>query len=129
MSEHVQTKLQTWRFDGEADRWVAEGGRGALAPVGEDISVSAVWPDDSDEVWVTRTGFLVPTTLERGSAADGLLEGKTREAIKAMPSFFDASGLECKQHFASSADGTKVTGCCMRALDDVMMRPRGCMRV
>ena len=30
------------------------------------------------------------------------------EALKPAPAFFDASGLEVKQHFAVSADGTRV---------------------
>jgi len=103
----VRTRLDVLKLDGPTSRWVAQG-PGALARPGEDVSVSAMWPDDSDDVWLTRSGFLVPTTLERASAADGLLSGATREHLKQTPSFFDASGLECTQHFAVSEDGTRV---------------------
>ena len=68
------------------------------------IGVSAVDAERSDEVWLTLTDFLTPTTLSRvdvtGSAAP------TR--LKAMPSFFAAEDLEVTQHEATSADGTKV---------------------
>ena len=74
-------------------------------PAGEDVHVSAVWPDDSDEVWLTTSGFLQPSSLSIASAADGCAKA---EPLKALPAQFDAASLECTQHFAPSKDGTKV---------------------
>eukprot|EP00965_Chrysotila_dentata_P163555 5400667-Pleurochrysis_carterae.AAC.1 len=85
--------------------WHEEVREGACVRVGERVGVSAVWPDDSDALWLTRTGFLTPTSLEYACAADGCA---STEPLKAMPAHFDAAGLECTQHFATSKDGTKV---------------------
>ena len=32
--------------------------------------MAAVWPDSSDELWVWRSGFLSPDSLELGGASD-----------------------------------------------------------
>ncbi len=58
--------------------------------------------DDGDEVFLDSSGFLTPSTLLCGSV-DGELT-----AIKRAPSFFDATGMEVAQYFASSDDGTRV---------------------
>lgn len=69
------------------------------------VSVSAV--DDEDEqagedYWMTVTGFTQPTTLLRGRV------GGQAEVIKRSPERFDSAGLSVTQHFAVSADGTRV---------------------
>jgi len=74
-------------------------------PAGEGVGVSAVWPSSSDKLWVQRSGFLAPASLELASAADGCSHS---ERLKQLPSFFPADELACSQHFATSADGTKV---------------------
>jgi len=77
-------------------------------------SVEATGVDDEngDDYWLVATGFLTPSTLSRGSlgpAADGAgAQGTGTAAVKASPSFFDASGYRVEQHFATSADGTRV---------------------
>ncbi|MEE1651614.1 prolyl oligopeptidase family serine peptidase [Brachybacterium sp. J144] len=74
------------------------------------LSVSAVDADESDEVWVTVSGFLEPTTLLLGDLAEIPAGGPAGplETIKATPARFDAEGLEVVQHFATSDDGTRV---------------------
>lgn len=69
------------------------------------ISVGAVEPDVSDDVWVTTTGFTTPTTLFHGSVEGGKLSvRKPRSA----PARFDADGLEVRQRWATSDDGTEI---------------------
>ena len=63
------------------------------------------WPydaDESDDYWLTLTGFTHPTTLYLGQP------GGSREAYKSLPAFFDAKGLAISQHEATSKDGTKI---------------------
>ncbi|MFJ4209088.1 prolyl oligopeptidase family protein [Paenarthrobacter sp. NPDC089675] len=88
-----------------------------------DVNAYAV--DDEDEsgagndYWLVATGFTTPTTLTRGSLASGeavysLDSGRTggvsshHEEVKRSPSFFNESDYEVQQHFAVSADGTRV---------------------
>ncbi|MGW7458932.1 prolyl oligopeptidase family serine peptidase [Streptomyces sp. NPDC054797] len=67
-------------------------------------SVTCTDPDVSDEYFHHVSGFLQPSTLYRGTAGgDG--EG---ESVKQSPALFDTAGLAVRQHFATSADGTKV---------------------
>ncbi|MFV0426498.1 MAG: prolyl oligopeptidase family serine peptidase [Beutenbergiaceae bacterium] len=71
------------------------------------VAVGAVDRRDSDDLWLTTTDFLTPSTLSLASiTADGGLT--TPEPLKAMPVFFDATGLVARQHFATSDDGTRV---------------------
>lgn len=69
------------------------------------VSLRAVDADDSDEVFVTTTGFLEPTTLSLGSLAT---PQEPATPLKHLPSFFATSGLTVQQHFATSDDGTRV---------------------
>lgn len=83
------------------------GTRSVLA-AGPDIGtvgVQAVDADDSDDVFLTTTGFLEPTTLSLGSLAHVEREP---DLLKRLPSFFDTQGVVVRQHFATSADGTPV---------------------
>ena len=105
LSEHVRSKLSFVRHAGDG-QWVDETPPdAALAPAGETVSVSAIWPDDSDECWVSTSGFLHPSTLAKANAADG---ATLRERVKALPPRFDSTKLECSQHFATSNDGTRI---------------------
>lgn len=69
------------------------------------VSVGAVDDEDpahGDDYWMTITGFITPTTLLRGTV------GAQAEVVKKSPDRFDADGFEVTQHFATSADGTRV---------------------
>ncbi|UKE75188.1 prolyl oligopeptidase family serine peptidase [Xanthomonas graminis pv. phlei] len=93
--------------------WVLTPGEGEWArtpfPVGDlafgSTSVDAVDADENDQVWLTSTDFLTPTTLMLADVQRG---PQSIETLKAMPSFFDASKVAIEQHFAVSKDGTKV---------------------
>lgn len=86
-----------------------------------------------DDFWLVATGFTTPSTLTRGtlgrgpagdgnggesaSPARGVSDGgggqsrrivSTHEVIRSSPSYFDDSAYEVQQHFAVSADGTRV---------------------
>ncbi|MFL6671962.1 MAG: prolyl oligopeptidase family serine peptidase [Massilia sp.] len=70
------------------------------------IGALAAWAldqDQSDQYFLTVTGFLHPTTLYLGQAG-----GDARETLKAMPAFFDAAPYTVSQFEARSADGTTV---------------------
>jgi prolyl oligopeptidase len=83
------------------DEWKREPMPGA--PGLSAIRVLDTDPDSSDEYWLDVTGFLTPSTLERGVLGEG-----TAEAVKEAPAFFDASRFEVSQHFTTSEDGTRV---------------------
>lgn len=66
-------------------------------------SVTCTDPDVSDEYFLNVSGYLQPSTLYRGSAG-----GDAGESVKRGPALFDTAGLAVRQHFAVSADGTRV---------------------
>ncbi len=74
--------------------------------------MGAVDSRDSDELWLTETDFLTPTTL---SLASG--DGAEPEPLKSGPSFFDPSSHVIEQHFATSDDGTSVPYFLVRPVD------------
>ncbi len=65
-----------------------------------------------DDFWLVATGFTTPSTLMRGTlerAASGSTGVVSRHTeVKASPSFFNDADYEVQQHFAVSADGTRV---------------------
>ena len=72
------------------------------APPFATVSASAVDDKESDELFLTVSGYLTPSSLLYGRV------GQQPDRIKELPAFFDASGLEVSQHFATSEDGTRV---------------------
>ncbi|WP_313554471.1 prolyl oligopeptidase family serine peptidase [Miniimonas arenae] len=81
------------------------------APAIGTVAVGAVDRDDpgplGDAVWLTATDYLTPSTLSL-VVLDGEGGVERTEDLKAAPAFFDPGGLESEQHFATSADGTRV---------------------
>jgi prolyl oligopeptidase len=73
------------------------------APALSSIDADGIDADDSDDYFLTVTGFLQPTTLYHGTLGQG-----DAQAIKHSPSFFDASKYQVSQHFVRSKDGTRV---------------------
>lgn len=78
---------------------------------------TSVWAvDDEDpqygnDIWVSTSGFLSPTTILRGTltVGDSTAEaGQPPRVLKQAPSFFDARNLSVEQHWVTSADGTRV---------------------
>jgi prolyl oligopeptidase len=66
------------------------------------VSLAAVDDEANDDYLMQVTDFLTPSSLLFGTV------GGTPELLKQLPAFFDATGLEATQHFATSKDGTKV---------------------
>jgi prolyl oligopeptidase len=80
-------------------------------PVGGElltVGVRAVSAVDSDDVWVTSSGYLSPSTLSIAAVVGPGGEPRDPEPLKSAPAFFDASGMVAEQHFATSDDGTRV---------------------
>lgn len=73
------------------------------APALSTIEAGGIDPDESNEYFLTVSGFLQPTTLYHGTLGQG-----APEVLKDSPAFFDASGYTVSQHFAHSKDGTRI---------------------
>ncbi|SDG61556.1 prolyl oligopeptidase family serine peptidase [Dyella sp. 333MFSha] len=73
------------------------------APALSTVQAGGIDADESDEYFLTVSGYTQPTTLYYGVIGQG--EG---QAIKHSPAFFDGSKFTVSQHFATSKDGTKV---------------------
>jgi len=98
--DNVVTQCRFWKYADGAFTLERE----LKGEVGVSPSFSAVSADDSDAIWVSSDGYTQPTTL---AIADASSPEET-EALKALPAFFDASGVQTQQCYAESADGTKV---------------------
>ncbi|MGP9419097.1 prolyl oligopeptidase family serine peptidase [Ewingella sp. AOP9-I1-14] len=61
--------------------------------------------EETNDYFMTVSGFLQPTTLYIGSLDDSQ---SPPEVLKQDPAHFDASGYQVSQHFAQSDDGTRV---------------------
>ena len=62
-------------------------------------------------------GYLTPDTLELVPDVADLLSGSTNLPLKANPAKYDSEGLTVDQHFATSADGTKIPYFVIRRAD------------
>lgn len=67
------------------------------------VQLSAVDKSSSNALWITRAGFLEPTTLQMAEVGE-----QAPLTIKSLPSLFNGSSHEVLQHFATSKDGTRV---------------------
>ncbi len=67
------------------------------------VGVTAIDADDSDDYFMTLTDFLTPSTLM-------LAKGGTdsRERLKSLPAFFDATPYKVEQFEVASKDGEKI---------------------
>lgn len=71
----------------------------------DSIGVVAVDRERGDDVWVTTTGFLTPTTLLYGKASKSGLEVTK---VRSTPERFNSGGMTVLQRWATSKDGTEV---------------------
>ncbi len=96
--DNVRNRIVEWTHadDGWRRRDVEVPGMGAL-------HVSAVDEYTSDQVFLTVTDFLTPSSLTLMDAGSD-----ARERLKAMPAFFDAAPYAVSQFTARSADGTDI---------------------
>jgi prolyl oligopeptidase len=74
-----------------------EAGRGLRS-----FRPTAVKPGDADDLWLLASDFTQPMALSH------VRPGQKPQRLKELPAFFDATGLEVTQHFATSRDGTRV---------------------
>ena len=84
------------------DGWARE--ELSAAPTAADFlttSVGAVAPLEDDRLWVVTSGYTQPSTL-------WLVDDGKWAMVRQAPTLFDADGATVTQHFAVSADGTKV---------------------
>ncbi len=107
--DNVAGKLETWRPEGSG--WV---GREIKTPFPGTLHASALHDPELDrdrthqdslgeDFQLTYTDFLTPDSLLMGSTAQDRLA-----PLKALPAYFNASGMRVEQRFATSKDGTRV---------------------
>ena len=99
LMDDVKSRLDVLTPKDEGD-WAREDMPGA--PKFSTVTVNAD-ADYGDEYWLIVTGFLAPTSLERGVLGESQVQ-----TIKQSPAFFDASKFEVSQHFVASKDGTRI---------------------
>lgn len=66
-------------------------------PEAATANVVGTSPLDGDEVWINASSFTTPPSLLRNG-----------EVVCRAPDLFDATGLETRQHWATSTDGTEI---------------------
>ena len=101
--EDVVSELRFWRYNQDASKWSLERSyksEGYLVN-----SVSGVNADETDELWLTSSGYTQPPSYAIAPSAS---DPDTSTMLKSLPAFYDASGLQTQQLFATSDDGTKV---------------------
>ncbi len=96
--EDVKNRLYVLTKSGEG--WERESFVGA--PAFGTVEISAIDPDESNDYFMTTADYLNPTSLWLGTI------GKTPTLLKQLPSLYNSDGLEINQHFAVSADGTRI---------------------
>jgi prolyl oligopeptidase len=96
--DNVEGKIL--RLVEEEGRWIA---RSIDLPANGAVGIVSSMPD-SDDLLVTHTGFLNPTTLYEVTSTDPTLP----RAVKQLAPKFDASNLVVERHDATSSDGTLV---------------------
>lgn len=95
----VKSKISIFARKSPTSPWIAS----PLDETAGSINAGPVDDDNSDDVWLWTEDFTVPNTLSYWNTTTG-----KREVIKRNPSFFEATGLDVSQHFATSKDGTKI---------------------
>lgn len=66
-------------------------------------SVATTDADEDDEMWIVARGFLTPPTL---IVTDAVAPVPT--VVQSAKAVYDATGLAATQHWATSADGTRI---------------------
>jgi prolyl oligopeptidase len=100
----VQHTVEVWTPD--ALGW-SPAPLDTAAPDLATVTVAAVDEETSDDLWVITTSWVSPMRL--GLAALGDAPGRaTVQPVRSAPERFEATGLQLTQHWATSADGTRV---------------------
>lgn len=87
------------------------------------VGVIGTSPSRDGEVWFTASSALEPATLlhaDLGTLDDDAAGAAPAAArvLRRAPAFFDASGMETRQHWAVSDDGTRIPYRVTGVLDD-----------
>ncbi|MDJ0315266.1 prolyl oligopeptidase family serine peptidase [Arthrobacter sp. H35-D1] len=81
------------------------------------VDAYAVDEDDLDagnDYWLVASGYLTPSTVYRGTLASERstdpsgTPGAAAALVRKAPSFFSTENYSVEQHFATSADGTRI---------------------
>jgi prolyl oligopeptidase len=96
--EDVHTQVRVVRH--ARGRWSAET---MSVPGLGSYSANAFDDEEGDRYWFGVSDFLEPAGLELGD-----LRGGKRQRLKSGPVFFSSDGLEAKQFFTTSKDGTRI---------------------
>ncbi len=106
MSE-VRNQVSEWTV--AEGRWSR---RAVDLPADATLAMTPVDDDESDDYFVSTSDPLTPTTL-----ALARVGSDRREPLKALPAFFDASGMSVDRREARSADGTRIPYLVIRPRD------------
>lgn len=104
VQDNVASRAEAWRQEGP--RWVKTD---IKAPFPGTLGLVALHDPQvagdplSEAYLLTYVDFLTPDSLYLGRTGSAQLE-----KLKARPAFFDATGMQVEQSFATSRDGTKV---------------------
>ena len=85
-----------------ADGWTVASLPGVDGKGIRTVVADAVDPDADDRYFLTTEDYLTPPALALASV------GEAPTVLKRMPARFDAEGLAVAQHWATSADGTRI---------------------
>jgi len=103
--DNVAGKLEAWTPT--ADGWQR---RDIAAPHPGSLGLQTLHDEElgagdplAEQFLLGYTDFLTPDSLLLGHT-----DGRPLQTLKARPAFFDASGLQVQQHWATSRDGTRV---------------------
>lgn len=96
----VKTEIEVWTPVKRS--WTSQDLQGV--PTMGQLRVSPVDGYNNNQYWLTVRDYITPNTLFIGDVS----AESQPTALKKLPEFFDATGLQVTQHFATSKDGTKV---------------------
>ena len=91
--DNVATRITRFRL-GSWERELVDLPEAATASV---VATSPLDEVHGEEVWINATSFSTPSTLMRNG-----------RIVRQAPALFDSSGIQTRQHWAVSEDGTKI---------------------
>ncbi|MBL0125552.1 MAG: S9 family peptidase [Betaproteobacteria bacterium] len=99
--DNVQNSV--WEHSRVNGKWV----RQSNVKLSGTMSISAIDADESDDYFVTGTGYLTPSALWlRTAGTSGNANGAQK--LKSLPAFFDAAPYKVEQFEVSSKDGERI---------------------
>jgi prolyl oligopeptidase len=99
----VVTRLEVLTPDQDWARRELPGG-----PELGSVDVLGVDADRGDEYFLDTDGYTRPSTFLRGELGTDAEHDADLETLRQAPAMFDAEGVEVRQYFATSHDGTRV---------------------